>query len=189
MDAAHHLVLPRGRPGAAEHLCRTLLGSLWHAAAARVPGDRNTVREGGAGWPRVQRFPNRLPDRQRGTRGNPVRRWAQDEAQYAQNRAVACGGAGHGWSRDHGWHRLHHVRLASPPPSPYSAWVVALLIGAILAPTDAAAVAVLLRRARLAIPKREGGSMANSPRWRMSRNRAFPGCLPLERAHGGSQSW
>ena len=75
--------------------------------------------------------------------------------------------------------------LLSPPPSPYSAWVVALLIGAILAPTDAAAVAVLLRRARLALPKREGDG-----RWRVHHgggcgaNRAFPGCLPLERAHG-----
>ena len=75
--------------------------------------------------------------------------------------------------------------LLSPPPSPYSAWVVALLIGAILAPTDAAAVAVLLRRARLALPKREGDG-----RWRVhygggcGANRAFPGCLPLERAHG-----
>ena len=44
--------------------------------------------------------------------------------------------------------------LLPPPPSPYSPWLVALLIGAILAPTDAAAVAVLLRRARLALPKR-----------------------------------
>ena len=44
--------------------------------------------------------------------------------------------------------------LLPPPPSPYSLWLVALLIGAILAPTDAAAVAVLLRRARLALPKR-----------------------------------
>ena len=38
--------------------------------------------------------------------------------------------------------------LLPPPPSPYSAWVVALFIGAILAPTDAAAVA--MHRARLA---------------------------------------
>jgi cell volume regulation protein A len=44
--------------------------------------------------------------------------------------------------------------LLPPPPSPYSPWVVALLIGAILAPTDAAAVAMLLRRARLALPER-----------------------------------
>ena len=41
-----------------------------------------------------------------------------------------------------------------PPPAPYSPWVVALLIGAILAPTDAAAVAALLRRARLPLPER-----------------------------------
>src|SRR5208282_4508717 len=41
-----------------------------------------------------------------------------------------------------------------PPPSPYSPWVIALLIGAILAPTDAAAVAMMLRRARLALPER-----------------------------------
>jgi NhaP-type Na+/H+ and K+/H+ antiporter len=41
-----------------------------------------------------------------------------------------------------------------PPPAPYPAWIVALLIGAILAPTDAAAVAMVLRRARLPLPKR-----------------------------------
>ena len=44
--------------------------------------------------------------------------------------------------------------LLPPPPSPYTPWAVALLVGAILAPTDAAAVAVLLRRARLALPER-----------------------------------
>jgi NhaP-type Na+/H+ and K+/H+ antiporter len=44
--------------------------------------------------------------------------------------------------------------LLPPPPSPYSPWVVALLIGAIFAPTDAAAVAMMLRRARLALPTR-----------------------------------
>ena len=44
--------------------------------------------------------------------------------------------------------------LLPPPPLPYSPWVLALLIGAVLAPTDAAAVAVLLRRARLALPER-----------------------------------
>ena len=33
MDAAHHLVLLAG-PGAAEHLCWPLLGSLWHADSA-----------------------------------------------------------------------------------------------------------------------------------------------------------
>lgn len=43
--------------------------------------------------------------------------------------------------------------LLPPPPLPYSPWVLALLIGAVLAPTDAAAVAVLLRRARLALPE------------------------------------
>jgi cell volume regulation protein A len=44
--------------------------------------------------------------------------------------------------------------LLPAPPSPYPAWVIALLIGAILAPTDAAAVAMLLRRAQLALPER-----------------------------------
>jgi cell volume regulation protein A len=44
--------------------------------------------------------------------------------------------------------------LLPPPPAPYPAWLVALLIGSILAPTDAAAVAMLLHRARLALPKR-----------------------------------
>ena len=44
--------------------------------------------------------------------------------------------------------------LLPPPPAPYSPWLVALLIGTILAPTDAAAVAMVLRRARLALPKR-----------------------------------
>ena len=58
---------------------------------------------------------------------------------------MARDGAVHGWSCDHGLRGVRHVRFASPPPSLYSAWVVALLIGAILAPTDAAAVAVLLR--------------------------------------------
>jgi hypothetical protein len=55
MDAAHHLVLLAG-PGAAEHLCRTVLASLRHAAAARVSGDRTAVRQAGAGRPRVQDF-------------------------------------------------------------------------------------------------------------------------------------
>ena len=55
----------------------------------------------------------------------------------------------------------HHLR-------PTRLWLVALLIGAILAPTDAAAVAMLLRRARLALPKRvtaalEVGSGLNDP--------------------------
>ncbi|MBV8401033.1 MAG: potassium/proton antiporter, partial [Acetobacteraceae bacterium] len=46
------------------------------------------------------------------------------------------------------------LALLPPPPSPYPAWVIAFLIGAILAPTDAAAVAMLLRRAKLALPAR-----------------------------------
>ena len=53
--------------------------------------------------------------------------------------------------------------LLPNPPSPYSPWVVALLIGAILAPTDAAAVAMLLRRARLALPKESLGRSRWSP--------------------------
>jgi hypothetical protein len=44
--------------------------------------------------------------------------------------------------------------LLPPPPLPYSPWVIALLVGAILVPTDAAAVATLLRRAGLALPER-----------------------------------
>ncbi|MBR0682671.1 potassium/proton antiporter [Roseomonas eburnea] len=44
--------------------------------------------------------------------------------------------------------------LLPPPPLPYSFWVIALLVGSILAPTDAAAVATVLRRAGLALPER-----------------------------------
>ncbi|HEX4261472.1 MAG TPA: potassium/proton antiporter [Acetobacteraceae bacterium] len=49
--------------------------------------------------------------------------------------------------------------LLPPPPGPYQLWVVALLVGAILAPTDAAAVDVLLRRARLALPARVAATL------------------------------
>lgn len=44
--------------------------------------------------------------------------------------------------------------LCVAPPWPYPAWTLALLVGASLAPTDAAAVALLLRRARVAVPER-----------------------------------
>ena len=46
------------------------------------------------------------------------------------------------------------LALLPPPPSPYPTWIIALLVGAILAPTDAAAVATLLRRSHLALPER-----------------------------------
>lgn len=44
--------------------------------------------------------------------------------------------------------------LSASPPWPHPVWALALLIGAIVAPTDAAAVSLMLRRARVAVPER-----------------------------------
>ena len=153
MDAAHHLVLLAGTLGLLSIFAGLFLARFGTPLLLAFLAIGLLFGKQGPRRPRVQRFPNLLPDRQRGPRGHPVRGWPQDEAQHAQDRAGACVGAGHGWSRDHGC-VCAVFALLPPPSSPYSPWLVALLIGAILAPTDAAAVAVLLRRARLALPKR-----------------------------------
>lgn len=44
--------------------------------------------------------------------------------------------------------------LSASPPWPHPVWALALLIGATIAPTDAAAVSLMLRRARVAVPER-----------------------------------
>lgn len=49
--------------------------------------------------------------------------------------------------------------LCVAPPWPYPLWTLALLVGASLAPTDAAAVALLLRRARVAVPERVAATL------------------------------
>ncbi|MBR0641668.1 potassium/proton antiporter [Plastoroseomonas hellenica] len=44
--------------------------------------------------------------------------------------------------------------LSASPPWPHPVWALALLIGAAVAPTDAAAVSLMLRRTRVVVPER-----------------------------------
>ena len=154
MDAAHHLVLLAGALGLLSIFAGLFLARfgtpllLAFLAIGLLFG-----KQGPVGLV-FNDFQTCLPDRQRGPRGHPVRGWPQDEAQHAQDRAgpaLALATAGVAITAGV---VCAVFALLPPPPSPYSPWLVALLIGAILAPTDAAAVAVLLRRARLALPKR-----------------------------------
>ena len=149
MEVAHEMILVGARAWCAQRARRPAVPTPRRTGAAGVPGTRHAGRRGRSGRHPLRRLRLRLSGRQRGARGDPVRGRAEDAPVDAAPGGLAGARPGGDRCRHHRRHRRRgSMWLAAVP------FAMAMLVGAAVAPTDAAAVAALLGRARLALPER-----------------------------------